>query len=125
MMQEYTDCPTYQIHLIEFQNDEDIDIIKFQIWDKFYKCSWHEPLKPGHNKCNLCEEIRIKEGKEHAKLSNRKEYVIKCITMRKFMNAFWLPQLKTYAYHKSYVDLLSKNGVGKDYHLLSSTDASP
>ena len=41
------------------------------------------------------------------------------------MNTFWLPQLKKYAYHKSYVDLLSKNGIGKDGHLLSSTYASP
>ena len=39
MMQECTTCPTYQIHPIEFQNDEDSDKIKFQTWDKFYKCS--------------------------------------------------------------------------------------
>ena len=44
--------------------------------------------------------------------------------MRKFMNAFWLPQLKKYEYYKSYVDLLSKNGIGKDGLALSSTDAS-
>ena len=30
MMQECTSCPTYQIHPIEFQNDEDSNKIKFQ-----------------------------------------------------------------------------------------------
>ena len=123
-MQECTSCPTYQIHPIEFQNDEDSDKIKFQTWATFYKCSCHGPLKLDYKKCNLCEERKIKKGKEHAKLSFRKDYVIKCTTIREFMNTFWLPQLKKYAYYKSYADLLSKNGIGKDRNLLSSTDAS-
>ena len=110
------ECPKAQFHLLEQSTNEDVlNAVRFQHYEKYTKCSLHGVLELRSKKCDRCEDegnTRTKVGK----IRTRSELTLSEKSIGVFLPDTYLPLLEKYRYHHPHVQILSKHIIGTKRH---------
>ena len=101
-------CPIYPVFDDERKTDSTAPIKHFHVYEKHTTCSLHGPL--GSKECSQCH--LLPDGFKRGKILMWKELTLKVHAIGTFMDEFYLPAIKKYAYHSALFIILSKNGCG-------------
>ena len=111
VLQRCTVCPDYPVPSFEREVDEVARTIKFHSYCKATKCSDHGDLPLNASHCDRCNMLpgTAKKGR----VRTRKYLTLLTRPIGIFMQEFYIPLLRKYAFHLAYVRILSKNGCGR------------
>ena len=105
-------CPSYIHHPLECTEGPDLPTITFHHYCNATKCTKHGNLTLNAKTCGTCEELP--EGRKKGKTCTCKHLTLLTRPIRVFLEDYYLPKLKDYAYHSPHVRILSKKGVGNE-----------
>ena len=94
---ECENCPKYKYLREEEALSENATPIKFHVYQKFAKCTFHGLLAKGSKSCLECDELP--ERKTKGKFSLRKHLACLQMQLREFFEDYYLPILEKYRYH--------------------------
>jgi hypothetical protein len=112
ILRECKYCPKYQYLREEAALSNNAPPIKFHVYQKYAKCTFHGLLPDGTKSCVTCDELP--EKKTRGKFSLRKHLTCLHMQLRQFLDEYYLPMLEKYTYHRPHYVLLGKYETRKD-----------
>jgi hypothetical protein len=106
ILRKCKNCLKYSYSREEEALSENAPPIKFHVYQKFGKCTFHGLLLDGTKRFMTCEEPP--EKKTRGMFSLRKHLTCLHIQLKQFLDAFYLPMLEKYTYHRPHYILLVK-----------------
>ena len=99
-------CPEFPIPQEEKDKSDDAPTISFHHYVPATKCMKHGDIELRAKECQKCCELP--NGSKKGKISMHKELTLLHRPISEFIEEYYIPGLKKYAYHQSHIKILSK-----------------